>query len=353
MNTAKEYFEDLFSRYPSVVAVYAEGDTPIVVTGQESVSPGLFKKISFCLSEAKECCRTERKCVSVSCKQSLLKTQLSFVPYPFQDKIYAVGFLQGYCSSVADPEKLRNFVQNTTGILNEQLNNIYGVAELQGLESSHYKRSGRSVRQILRMAHRFRQIMGEELAFYTVRANLSSFALACTRAVQHFMPEAPLTVEKNSEVLLAELMPEDAEQVFYTLLSNALRFCKSQVTVRTEQDEESVCIVVEDDGNGAVDPNRIFELGNSTPDRYGKVGLGCSLALAKQLMERQNGRVEYHRTNGKTCFKMVFPAIHEVRKGRLAEWKTEPAEDLLSQVRVEMSDVYDGSSNENTIQTEE
>ena len=343
MSTAKEYFKKLFSKFPSAVLVFDDESMPVAETGAETISTALLRQLPPSFDEAKKLCCEKEEGVSFSHSFGYQSVHAHLAPYPYGGRVYAVAFFEKPGPMGMSAKEHRRVLQNTQGLLNEQLNNIYGAAEIQGIDSKLFKLTGQSVRRILRMSRHLRQVMQEEEHdFYTVRANLSSFAFACASSVQQFLPEAPLFAAESAEVLAADIMPEDSEQVFYALVSNGLRFCQTQVRVWAERKDGEVCIVVEDDGSGVVDPERILEMGNSASDRNGKTGLGCSLALCARLMARQNGRLEYTRWNDKTRFIMVFPAASDVQGGRMAEWKAEPTEDLLSQARIEMSDVYEG-----------
>ena len=119
----------------------------------------------------------------------------------------------------------------------------------------------------------------------TVSADSSStgLELKCTRCDQ------PLLVRADSGRL---------EQIIWNLLSNAVKFTTSggHIEVTVADEGRFGRLSVRDNGQGIerVFLPRIFEMFGQAPSRAlsGKGGLGIGLALVKQLVERQAGRIE-------------------------------------------------------------
>jgi len=84
------------------------------------------------------------------------------------------------------------------------------------------------------------------------------------------------------------------QRVLGNLLSNAGRFAKRRVTIRTELTEFGKIVDVDDDGDGIPesDRSRVFEpfvrLGDGSNGR----GVGLGLALVKRIVSQHNGRVD-------------------------------------------------------------
>lgn len=101
-------------------------------------------------------------------------------------------------------------------------------------------------------------------------------------------------------------------QVLINLGTNALRAtAKGSVTLRAEPHPDGVCVSVVDTGTG-IDPEflpRLFEefsQGGTTSSQVGGSGLG--LALTRDLVESQGGRIELDTEWGKgTTFRVVLP----------------------------------------------
>ncbi|MGN6787943.1 MAG: CheR family methyltransferase [Rhodanobacteraceae bacterium] len=119
----------------------------------------------------------------------------------------------------------------------------------------------------------------------TVSADASSTGLELSCAV----PDDPVVVRAD---------PARLEQIVWNLLSNAVKFTPAggHVEVKVSSDGNFGKLSVRDDGQGLERHflPRIFEMFGQAPVRAlsGKGGLGIGLALVKQLVERQSGRIE-------------------------------------------------------------
>ncbi|WP_259754906.1 CheR family methyltransferase [Pseudomonas sp. GCEP-101] len=103
---------------------------------------------------------------------------------------------------------------------------------------------------------------------------------------------------RGSDPLVAEADPVRVEQIVWNLLSNAVKFTPSHgnIQVSLDQDDGMLRIRVRDDGQGIAveDLPRIFELFGQTEQQphLPKSGLGIGLALVRELVEAQQGRIE-------------------------------------------------------------
>ncbi|NWL76517.1 chemotaxis protein [Pseudomonas taiwanensis] len=105
----------------------------------------------------------------------------------------------------------------------------------------------------------------------------------------------------GDELLVAEADPVRMEQIIWNLLSNAVKFTHANGTIRVglAHDTGMLKITVRDNGQGIAPESLplIFELfGQGDEGRHAsrKEGLGIGLALVKELVEAQHGRVEAH-----------------------------------------------------------
>jgi PAS domain S-box-containing protein len=107
-----------------------------------------------------------------------------------------------------------------------------------------------------------------------------------------------LTVELPPEVLELEGDATRLSQVFQNLLNNAAKYTPrgGKITLRAERCGKEVKVSVRDTGIGIAQESqpRVFELFTRLhpSDRIKTSGLGIGLALAKQLVELHNGRIE-------------------------------------------------------------
>ncbi|MGE9763338.1 CheR family methyltransferase [Pseudomonas sp. PDM20] len=104
---------------------------------------------------------------------------------------------------------------------------------------------------------------------------------------------------RGNDPLVAEADPVRVEQILWNLLSNAVKFtpASGHIQVALEQDEGMLRIQVRDNGQGipVEDLPRIFELfgqASNEQQRSHTPGLGIGLALVRELVEAQQGRIE-------------------------------------------------------------
>ncbi len=107
-----------------------------------------------------------------------------------------------------------------------------------------------------------------------------------------------LTVTPSEEALAVSGDPERLQQVFWNLLSNALKFTPrgGRVHVSLRRELEAAAVVVEDDGPGIPKDflphvfDRFRQADSSTTRVHG--GLGLGLAIVRHLVEMHGGTVE-------------------------------------------------------------
>ncbi len=123
------------------------------------------------------------------------------------------------------------------------------------------------------------------------------------RLVELFEPEADekqmsLTTQIEANLPAVLVDPQRIGQVIGNLLGNALRYIPSgsQITISVERAEEGVALSVSDNGQGIAENDlphlfeRFWRGEKSRARSSGGAGLG--LAIAKQLIEAQGGRIE-------------------------------------------------------------
>ncbi len=93
-----------------------------------------------------------------------------------------------------------------------------------------------------------------------------------------------------------------------TLLSNADKHGGPTTTVITGETDQSVKIIVEDDGAGAKHPDRLFAgFVNEGKEALLAGSVGIGLAVAEKMADNMGGKIKYHRKDGRTYFVLSLP----------------------------------------------
>lgn len=113
------------------------------------------------------------------------------------------------------------------------------------------------------------------------------------------IPENPVMVIANEKVL---------QRVFQNLLQNVARYAISnfEVSVKEKSDEVVICFSNDVEDIDEYDVARLFER-FYTPDRSrssGSTGLG--LTIAKEFVEKMDGKMEAQLEDGRLCIRMRF-----------------------------------------------
>ncbi|MBQ8894699.1 MAG: HAMP domain-containing histidine kinase [Clostridia bacterium] len=350
MKTAKEFFAGLYCHSPVPVIVFGEdGIQPICTAGPlEALMKRLFLNSTDLLFPP-ELWRAAPGCLdsfigfTVSKKFFAATLLFSSIAYPYNGEVYLVVTVLEDRGPEHDEKGLYKILQNCRGKLNTYLDMIYGHAELLGAKHRSFGPISTGVRRIMRMSdHLERLLEGDDPEHYQVPIDAGAFTANCIAAAKEILPDAAITVEPYDEKMFVSIMPENTELVLTAMLSNGLRYCKSEVVVRVSRREDGkVLITVQDDGAGMVDPDRLSEWGYRVADSQGVEGLGFSLVVARKLLARQGATLEYERKGAHTLFHIIMDEVKDPRIGRLAEWKPESQLNRLSQMRIELSDYYD------------
>ena len=104
--------------------------------------------------------------------------------------------------------------------------------------------------------------------------------------------------------VLLPIREQDALRLFGNLISNAIRYAKSEIRLTCRGDSGGVLVSVADDGAGISEEDlpHIFERFYKGKD--GKHGIG--LALAKSIAESYHGTLTAHNDGG-AVFEVMFP----------------------------------------------
>lgn len=108
------------------------------------------------------------------------------------------------------------------------------------------------------------------------------------------------------------------ERAWINLVSNALDFATTSITVEVDRLNADLIIRIVDDGSGVPDEflHRLFQRGAT----YGKAdGTGLGLAYARQIMRGHGGDVSYRRENGLTIFECRLPNVMKSGRDQIME----------------------------------
>ena len=113
--------------------------------------------------------------------------------------------------------------------------------------------------------------------------------------------------EFDSKPVLFEYNEASFEKVISNLISNALRYSKTQIILRCTHQNDRILIEVEDDGEGILEKDlpHIFE--RFYKDKTGHYGIG--LSIVQSIVNSYNGHIEVKSKPGYTCFTiLLYPA---------------------------------------------
>lgn len=116
-----------------------------------------------------------------------------------------------------------------------------------------------------------------------------------------------ITIEDTDSVAYAD--PVRVRQIIRNLLSNALRYGASPVTVSFSRTDATALVVVHDSGHGIPDNerDRIFEpYGRAPSSRTVEASVGLGLALSRRLSQLMGGSLTYVDGEGST-FRLTVP----------------------------------------------
>lgn len=345
MGTAKEQFSGFYSSATQPVFVFDEQGQPIY---RNEAATMMMARLHLASETELRTATVEREWAQCA---KYIRGASAMVR--FGDEVLVLHILPQYCQSelymvirseermmMPEEQKMMALVQTSGSKLRSYLNSIYGVAQLIGKDEGRGYELADAVRRILRMNNHFYQLMdGSADHRYLVPMNISRFIGSFGRTVSEVNPDIPLYIMPTSPDLYVAVMPEDLELVLSNLISNAYRFGAARIALRAERVGKRIDLTVTDDGVGVKEPDRLFEWGYRTRDVKGEMGLGYALAVVKKLLEQQGAVITHSRENGLTCFTVSFEEITVSPGTRLAEWKPEPMENSLSQLRVELSDI--------------
>jgi signal transduction histidine kinase len=99
-------------------------------------------------------------------------------------------------------------------------------------------------------------------------------------------------VKNYGEIPPIKCYPNMLNQVFMNILVNATQAIDAEgtITIDTLYENDDLVVIIEDDGCGIKEPEKIFFAGYTT--KGVGVGTGLGLAISQKIVEKHNGRIE-------------------------------------------------------------
>ncbi len=145
---------------------------------------------------------------------------------------------------------------------------------------------------------------------------LASFVKGIVESVRHlgFSKQLRIKIEEGQAGTVALADPSRLEKILINLLTNALKYTPvgGTITVRWAGDDQGTCIEVQDTGVGIPeeDLTKIFDRFHQVRSNMANQnqGVGIGLALAKELVDEHNGKLEVESEVGQgTTFRVLLP----------------------------------------------
>lgn len=158
----------------------------------------------------------------------------------------------------------------------------------------------------------------QELGEFTLNLERINSGNALTSYFDHKLHEfrtstIELVLHKPFISSFIKVDPYRFNQILENLMSNAKKYARSRIEIKTKVVNYHLQILIEDDGDGIpkdmiesiFDP---FFMVNKVKDQREKGGSGLGLAIVKQLTERHDGKITVDSVLGKgTTFTLDFP----------------------------------------------
>ena len=239
----------------------------------------------------------------------------SYKLYELEDLRMEMNHMAGQLRRSQEIQK--DFFQNVSHELRNPLMSISGYA--QGIEHGIFKEPGTAAHTILEESGRLTELVTSLLTLSRIESrdngtDISLQPVPLDEVLEDCLDRVSgLAVKKGIQVQIAAYQEEetvlgDGElicKVLENFLTNALRYAKSEVTIRIRSEKKLTAISVEDDGDGipAKDLPHLFE--RCYKGKGGNFGIG--LAIASSAAESMRGTVKgENRLEGGAVFTLTL-----------------------------------------------
>ena len=123
-----------------------------------------------------------------------------------------------------------------------------------------------------------------------------------------------ISMHLEDDLLMANMDARLIIQVLVNLINNAIKYTpeNSNISLNARRVEDKILIEVQDDGNGVLHPEQLFEMFYTENNRSGDTrrGMGLGLSLCKSIVQSHGGTiwVENVKPHG-ACFKFLLEAV--------------------------------------------
>lgn len=188
------------------------------------------------------------------------------------------------------------YLMKTTSI-----NNVYG--EYLSIIEQNYKRLYALVTQLLD----FRKVDSGayKLSYDSYRVKNTIAKVTCIFELSTRQKKISIDTSSISEKLTMITDEEAFTKIISNLLSNALKYAKSRISVTAMENDSEIIITVTDDGIGITDQEKtkifdaFYQVKNNS--ELNKLGIGIGLHMTRSLIQLMNGKIEAKdREDGKS-----------------------------------------------------
>lgn len=212
----------------------------------------------------------------------------------------------------------KNFFQNVSHELRNPLMSISGYA--QGIEQGVFQPPKDAAHTILTESLRLAEVVNSLLTLSRLESGQQNVGLGPVRvveviedcldrlnglAVQQGISLTLVPFEKSIMVYGEE---ELLGKIMENLLTNAIRYAKTTVTIAVKAEKRQVAISVSDDGDGIDEKDLPHLFGRCYKGRGGNFGIG--LAIAHSAAEKMDGQLEAaNRCEGGAAFTLLMRVV--------------------------------------------
>lgn len=188
------------------------------------------------------------------------------------------------------------YLMKTTSI-----NNVYG--EYLSIIEQNYKRLYALVTQLLD----FRKVDSGayKLSYDSYRVKDTIAKVTCIFELSTRQKKISIDTSSISEKMTMVTDEEAFTKIISNLLSNALKYAKSRISVTATENDSEIIITVTDDGIGITDQEKtkifdaFYQVKNNS--ELNKLGIGIGLHMTRSLIQLMNGKIEAKdREDGKS-----------------------------------------------------